>query len=260
LSAVIPPPQGSGGGQPFDTNNPSFTGRATFEELEVETEVNINATEIGITASTTQSQGEQQLIATYNEVAVVANENDVVTLPEAVQGITVIVRNSGANTLQVFPAAGQEFLPFSVNEPFFIPPNSTAYFSCLNSTTWSVTSLTGGEIITINFIIDGGGVVITTGIKGHLIVDNDLEVLEWAAVSDQSGSIVVDVNRSTFANYPTTASIAGTELPTITTSTKGEDRTLTSWSDIDAGDVLEFEVDSITTCERVTVALKCRKI
>lgn len=113
---------------------------------------------------------------------------------------------------------------------------------------------------TINFIIDGGGSTITTGIKGHVIVDFACEVLEWAVVADQSGSIVVDVNRATFANYPTTASIAGTELPTISSSTKGEDRTLTSWSDIDAGDVLEFEVDSITTCQRVTVALKCRKI
>lgn len=116
------------------------------------------------------------------------------------------------------------------------------------------------DTVTINFVIDGAGSVITTGKKGNLVVDFNCEILEWAVTADQSGSIVVDVNRATFAGYPTTASIAGTELPTISTNTKGEDRTLTSWSNIDAGDILGFEVDSVTTIQRVTVALKCRKL
>ena len=116
------------------------------------------------------------------------------------------------------------------------------------------------DIVTINFVIDGGGSTITTGIKGHLVVDFNCTVTEWAIVNDQSGAIVVDVNRATFANYPTTASIAGTELPTITAaSRKGEDRTLTTWSTIVAGDILEFEVDSVTSSQRVTVALKVIK-
>jgi len=115
------------------------------------------------------------------------------------------------------------------------------------------------DIFTINFVIDGGGSTITTGIKGTITIDFNCEVLEWAVTADQSGDIVVDVNRSTFAGYPTTASIAGTELPTIITSTKGEDRTITTWSTINTGDVLEFEVDSITTIQRVTVSIVCRK-
>jgi len=115
------------------------------------------------------------------------------------------------------------------------------------------------DIFTINFVIDGGGTTITTGIKGTITVDFNCEVIEWAVTADQSGDIVVDVNRSTFAGYPTTSSIAGTELPTITTSTKGEDRTITTWSTIATGNVLEFEVDSITTIQRATVSIVCRK-
>jgi hypothetical protein len=114
---------------------------------------------------------------------------------------------------------------------------------------------------TINYIIDGGGSAITLGKKGGVFVDFDCEVVEWAIVGTDgtTGAIIVDVNRSTYSGFPTTASIAGTELPTITaTGNKGEDRTLTSWSDINAGDFIEFEVDSITTLERVTVALKVR--
>jgi hypothetical protein len=118
-----------------------------------------------------------------------------------------------------------------------------------------------GGYKTIDYVIDGGGSAITVGKKGGIIVDFDCEVVEWAILGTDgtTGAIVVDVNRSTYAGFPTTASIAGTELPTITaTGNKGEDRTLTSWSDINAGDFVEFEVDSITTLQRVTVALKVR--
>lgn len=114
--------------------------------------------------------------------------------------------------------------------------------------------------VTINFVIDGGGSAITTGKKGVLVVDFPCTVDEWAIIGEPDGAIVVDVNRSTFAGYPTTSSIAGTELPTITaTNDTGEDRTLTSWSTISAGDIIEFEVDSVATIQRVTIALKVRR-
>lgn len=64
----------------------------------------------GITASTIQSQGEMPLIAGVNEVAVVANANDVVTMPSGVDCVsrTVVILNNGANNLQIFPAVGND--------------------------------------------------------------------------------------------------------------------------------------------------------
>lgn len=116
------------------------------------------------------------------------------------------------------------------------------------------------DIFTINFIIDGGGSTITTGIKGQVVVDFNCEVIEWAIIGLPVGAIAVDVSRSTFAGFPTTSSIAGTELPTIVaTNDTGEDRTIATWSTINTGDILEFKVDSVATIERCTVALKCRK-
>jgi hypothetical protein len=110
---------------------------------------------------------------------------------------------------------------------------------------------------TLNFVIDGGGSVITTGKKGVIVVDGDYTVTGWTIIADQSGSIVVDVNRATYTNFPTTASIAGTELPTLSSVQKNEDLTLSSWTTtISARDILEFEVDSVTTVTRVTVALR----
>jgi len=110
---------------------------------------------------------------------------------------------------------------------------------------------------TLNFVIDGGGSAITTGVKGHIVLDGDYTVTGWTVIADQSGSIVVDVNRATYTNFPTTASIAGTELPTLSSAQKAEDLTLSSWTTtLSARDVLEFEVDSASTVERVTVALR----
>jgi len=110
---------------------------------------------------------------------------------------------------------------------------------------------------TLNFVIDGGGSAVTTGVKGHIVLDGDYTVTGWTVIADQSGSIVVDVNRATFTNFPTTSSIAGTELPTLSSAQKAEDLTLSSWTTtLSARDVLEFEVDSATTVTRVTVALR----
>lgn len=66
----------------------------------------LRSTTAGITASTTQTQGQGPLTKDVNQVSVVANPNDTVTLPSAAAGMEIIVINSGANTLQVFPAAG----------------------------------------------------------------------------------------------------------------------------------------------------------
>lgn len=112
---------------------------------------------------------------------------------------------------------------------------------------------------TLNFIIDGGGSAITTGIKGHIVLDADYTITGWTIIADQSGSIVVDVNRATYTNFPTTASIAGTELPTLSSAQKNEDLSLTTWANagiVTARDVLEFQVDSATTVTRVTVGLR----
>lgn len=114
----------------------------------------------------------------------------------------------------------------------------------------------------LEFIIDGGGSVITTGEKGHLVVPFACTITRVEMEADQSGSIVVDIWKDTYANFPPTDadSITASAPPTISSGVKDEDETLTGWTTaLAAGDILAFNVDSITTCERVTVALKVRK-
>lgn len=62
----------------------------------------------GITASTTQTQGQQPLTRGFNHISVCANVNDTVTLPTAVEGQYVYIINRGASTLQIFPASSDK--------------------------------------------------------------------------------------------------------------------------------------------------------
>jgi len=118
------------------------------------------------------------------------------------------------------------------------------------------------KLATLNFIIDGGGSAITTGIKGDIVVDFACTINSVTILGDQTGSIVVDIWKDTYANFaPTDAdSITASAPPTISSGTKNQDATLTGWTTtINAGDILRFNVDSITSLTRCTVALKVTK-
>jgi hypothetical protein len=116
---------------------------------------------------------------------------------------------------------------------------------------------------TILFIIDGGGSAITTGEKGDLTIPFACTINEWTLLADQSGSIVVDIWKDTYANYPPTVAdtITASAKPTISTATKGQSSTLTGWTtSIAAGDILAFNVDSASTVQRVTLSLKVTRV
>lgn len=115
----------------------------------------------------------------------------------------------------------------------------------------------------IQFIIDGGGSAITTGQKGHIMVPFSCKVTGWDIVADQSGSIVIDIWKDTYANFPPTIAdtITGTEKPTLSTATKNQDTSLTTWTTtMTEGEWLAYNVDSITTVTRVTVVMRVTRV
>ena len=116
---------------------------------------------------------------------------------------------------------------------------------------------------TIGYVIDGGGVAITTGVAGAgLQVPYACTINSVTLLSDVSGSIVVDIWKDTYANYPPTVadSITASAKPTLSSATKYEDATLTGWTtSIAAGDILRFNVDSASTVTQVVVILKVTK-
>jgi hypothetical protein len=122
-----------------------------------------------------------------------------------------------------------------------------------------------GTVFTIDFIADGGGSVLTTGVKGYLKVDFPCTINEVTLLADQTGSIVMDIAKSTYAGFPPSfpsASITASSVPTISSGVKYDDTTLSGWTTtINAGDILAFQVKtSPTNITRVTVALKVTRL
>ena len=112
----------------------------------------------------------------------------------------------------------------------------------------------------IGITIDGGGATITTGVKGYIEVPYACTIVRATTLANASGSIVVDIWKDTYANYPPVDadSITASAPPTLSTAIKAQDATLTGWTtSVAAGDILGFNVDSATTVTRVHVILKC---
>lgn len=114
--------------------------------------------------------------------------------------------------------------------------------------------------------IDGGGSVITTGVKGFIEVPFSGTITQATLLSTDAsataGSIVLDVWCDTYANYaPTDAdSITASAPPTLSAANKSQDATLTGWTTaVTAGAVCGFTVDSATTVTRVTLILTVDK-
>lgn len=114
----------------------------------------------------------------------------------------------------------------------------------------------------VGITIDGGGSAITTGVKGYIEVPYSATITGWTLLGDVSGSMVVDVWKDTYANYPPTVAdtIAGSEKPTISAATKGQDLSLSSWTtSVTAGDIIGFNVDSCSTITRATLVIRMNR-
>jgi hypothetical protein len=118
---------------------------------------------------------------------------------------------------------------------------------------------TGAVTASVLFQISNDGASLTTGIKGDVVIPFNATITEWSLLADQTGSAVVDIWKDTYGNYPPTVgdSITGSAKPTITSSDKGQSSTLTGWTTtVNAGDILRFNIDSVSTIQRLSINLK----
>lgn len=119
------------------------------------------------------------------------------------------------------------------------------------------------EKVAIPFVIGDNTNVISTGIKLVMRVEFDMEITRWSLMANESGSIVIDINRYTsLANYDsgTKASITGSDTPDLVADKSDDSTALTGWTVIlNEGDILECEIDSITTIKRITLSLRGTK-
>jgi hypothetical protein len=108
----------------------------------------------------------------------------------------------------------------------------------------------------ITVILDGGGAVLTTGVKTDLYVTFACTITAATLIADVSGSVVLDVLKSAaFGTVPTT-SIVASAPPTLSSASSGQDVTLTGWTtSVAAGSRFRFSVASVATITRLLFVL-----
>jgi len=113
----------------------------------------------------------------------------------------------------------------------------------------------------IGFIIDGGGVAITNGVKGYIRIPFSATLAFWSLMADQSGSIVIDIFRAQAA-IPTVSMVGGGNKPTLSASQFANAVTPVGWTStvFAINDWIGFNVVSASTVTRVTAILGSDKI
>jgi hypothetical protein len=115
---------------------------------------------------------------------------------------------------------------------------------------------------TLNYHIDGSGAVIATGIQGDIRIPFGCTITGAYLLADQTGSIVIDLWKDTYANFPPTVAdtITASAKPTISSDVKASDTTLTGWTTtVTAGDIIRINVDSCTTIQRCLLVLTFKR-
>ena len=139
---------------------------------------------------------------------------------------------------------------------FTNPPPAGAKFSGVACAT------TADLTRTINYVVESGSINMEPGIKGHITLDVTGTIDSWTLITDQPGFLLLDIKKSTYANYPNMTSIAGTEKPYVGIvngpyESKRKDDDLSTWNRVlNAGDILQYEVIGVTNVKRFLIALK----
>lgn len=132
-----------------------------------------------------------------------------------------------------------------------------------NGSTWNhLDNSEAGTTESISFTLDGNGFALETGIKGDIIIPYDLKITGYTIVANQVGSVVIDLWKDTYANFPPTNadSITAAAPITVTTAEKAQDIVLTGWSkSANSGEIIRINVDSITDIQKATIILNVVK-
>ena len=172
--------------------------------------------DVGLTAAGSPStQGSGVIISSYNVYSTVANAGDAVTLP-AVFGVgaTVYIKNDGANSMDVFPASGDDAGAGANTAIAVAAGDSVTFVGTVANATWSklihdssasnqnlfATVVGDSGSIVADIVADTlsitGGAGITTSVSGSpavLVITNDSPNADqniWLTVAADSGGPV----------------------------------------------------------------------
>jgi hypothetical protein len=199
----------------------------------------------------------------------------------ASQGGKIAIGNGDDGYIYQTPADGDEIFVVDTDVLYLVAVGGALqqiYPIAVNNGNWSGTDLAvanggtgasdaanarvnlGLSTGALQIVIGNGVDAIGTGVAGDIYVPFACAITGWSITADASGSIVVDVWKDTYANFPPVDadSIAGSELPTLSSAQKNQDLSLSTWTGsgaVAAGDYLRFNVDSATTVKQVLLVL-----
>lgn len=213
---------------------------------------------------------------TNGQVPIGNGTNFTVAAPFAGPGIQI---DLGAGTLQISASgAANALITAGDLSPLFTTTESAnnlsftqsvaasgTYFGVVKdgaSATPSFLTLVPGALsennIDCGLFIDGASAVISSGEVGVLPVDFNGTVVGWTVLSLQSATTVLNVYKSTYANYPSMTSMVGAGTkPGTSTAYKNKGGTA-DWgvTTISNGDILRFVVESNDLSQGIGIALK----
>ena len=112
---------------------------------------------------------------------------------------------------------------------------------------------------TVNYVIDSGSLPMQVGDKGKLTIDVTGVIENIRVLADQTGDIVLDIGKASFADYPNFNSITAGQRVQLTNTNKYFDDVLNNWTTtITAGDILRFDVISVNQIRRLLISLKLK--
>ena len=171
--------------------------------------------------------------------------------------LPIITTSGGVLTVGTMTGTGT-IIVASVSPDLTGNPTATTQATTDNSTRIATTAFVKSRITALASLkID----TTTTGAKALMYrVPFACTIVGWEIVSATgvSGSVVIDIWKDTYANYPPVVadSITGSAKPTISSAIKAQSTTLTGWTtSLAAGDYVEVYVDSVATITNVTLTL-----
>lgn len=173
--------------------------------------------------------------------------------------ITLSDEDSGSTAAYRFHTTSGENYKLAVDECVWL------YYDITDSR-WRICPTKGTYPIEV--ILGDGINAITTGVKGHIDVQQDGIIQSVKAMSTGGGGdVVVDIWKNTYTALSTGSppvdsdSITSACPVTITAGSCAYDPTLSGWTTtLSEGDVLTYNVDSCSTIKQVTVSLKVLKV
>lgn len=167
------------------------------------------------------------------------------------------------------PTSEQQLI-ISINDVVLDPGNdyqvsgSSIYFTnppTSGHSFFGVALVTAADLTrTVVFVLDNGSQDIVPGSKGYLSLDVSGTIQSWTVVSEDTGSIAIDILKTNYSNFPNGfSSIVGSQFPRLSSQDKNRDENLMTWNDtVSAGDILDFRVLSCSGISKCSVFLKLR--